>query len=177
MNAQDEDDDSHSYPLNPTRRSDGLPNSPPPSFRSGSRSTSPSSRRLLHSDSVHDDNDQTLADAFGDGDESDDDEEPDDRQRLMRGSPDTGSHGGYGQPAPSAYSSSDARINGQEPPRITPLSRRPTILPTFTTPTAGSGRSVAPSNDGVFANLAAKPERGEKTEDLPPVSLFLVPCA
>ncbi|KAI2795103.1 hypothetical protein POX_a01707 [Penicillium oxalicum] len=168
VNAQDEDDDSHSYPLNPTRRSDGLPNSPPPSFRSGSRSTSPSSRRLLHSDSVHDDNDQTLADAFGDGDESDDDEEPDDRQRLMRGSPDTGSHGGYGQPAPSAYSSSDARINGQEPPRITPLSRRPTILPTFTTPTAGSGRSVAPSNDGVFANLAAKPERGEKTEDLPP---------
>ncbi|KAF7714969.1 Uncharacterized protein PECH_005391 [Penicillium ucsense] len=165
VNPNDEDDDSHSYPLNPT--SNGSPNSPPPSFRSRSRSTSPSSRRLLHNDPLHEDNDQTLADAFGDDDESDEDGEPDDRQRLMRGSPDTGSHVGYDQPAPSAPSS-DTRINGQEPPRISPLSRRPTILPTFTTPAAGSGRSVAPSNDGVFANLAAKPDRGEKTEDLPP---------
>jgi hypothetical protein len=29
---------------------------------------------------------------------------------------------------------------------------------------------ISSSNDGVFANLAAKPERGEKNEDLPPVS-------
>ncbi|KAJ5380008.1 uncharacterized protein N7496_002436 [Penicillium cataractarum] len=122
VNAHDEEDDSHSYPLNPTR-SNLTPTSPPPSFRSGSRSSSPSSRRLLHGDPLHNDDDQTLADAFGDEDGSDDDEEPDDRQRLMRANPDTGIRG---------------------------------------------SRSVAPSNDGVFANLAAKPERGEKNEDLPP---------
>ncbi len=28
------------------------------------------------------------------------------------------------------------------------------------------------SNDGVFANLSAKPEHGEKTEEQPPVSPF-----
>ena len=28
---------------------------------------------------------------------------------------------------------------------------------------------ISSANDGVFANLAAKPERGEKNEDLPPV--------
>jgi hypothetical protein len=47
------------------------------------------------------------------------------------------------------------------------------MLPTFTTAGSGGSRSVAPSNDGVFANLAAKPERGEKNEDLPPVSLIM----
>ncbi|KAJ5454579.1 uncharacterized protein N7458_005535 [Penicillium daleae] len=166
VNAHDEDDHSHSYPLNPTR-SDITPTSPPPSFRSRSRSTSPSSRRLLHGDPLHNDDDQTLADAFGDEDESEDDEEPDDRQRLMRANPDAGSPAGYGQVASSA-SSSDARIDGQEEPRASPLPRRPTLLPTFTTPASGGSRSVAQSNDGVFANLAAKPERGEKNEDLPP---------
>lgn len=168
MNAHDEDDDSHSYPLNPTR-SDITPTSPPPSFRSRSRSTSPSSRRLLHGDPLHNDDDQTLADAFGDEDGSDDDGEPDDRQRLMRANPDAGSPAGYGQVASSA-SSSDARTDGQEQPRTSPLPRRTTILPSFTTTASGGSRSVAQSNDGVFANLAAKPERGEKNEDLPPVS-------
>ena len=44
------------------------------------------------------------------------------------------------------------------------------MLPNFTTPASGGSRQIAPSNDGVFANLNAKPERGEKNEDLPPVS-------
>jgi hypothetical protein len=44
------------------------------------------------------------------------------------------------------------------------------MLPTFTAPASGGSRQIASSNDGVFANLAAKPERGEKNDDLPPVS-------
>jgi hypothetical protein len=42
------------------------------------------------------------------------------------------------------------------------------MLPTFTEPASGGSRQIASSNDGVFANLAAKPERGEKNDDLPP---------
>lgn len=52
------------------------------------------------------------------------------------------------------------------------MPRRPTMLPTFLTPGSGGSRSITASNDGVFANLAAKPERGEKNEDLPPVSCY-----
>lgn len=37
--------------------------------------------------------------------------------------------------------------------------------------TAGNNR-FSSANDGVFANLNAKPERGEKTEEQPPVSLL-----
>ena len=48
------------------------------------------------------------------------------------------------------------------------LFRRTTVLPSFLS-SSGASRSVSSSNDGVFANLAAKPERGEKNEDLPPV--------
>ena len=32
------------------------------------------------------------------------------------------------------------------------------------------------SNDGVFANLDAKPERGEKIEEQPPVSVIVTVC-
>lgn len=168
MNAHDEEEGPHSYPLNPAR-SDA---SPPPSFRSRSRSSSPSSRRLLHNDPLNNDGDQTLADAFGDEDESDDDNEPDDRQRLMRADPDFRS-ADNGQS--SSASSSDSRSDAQEQAR-TGILRRPTMLPTFTTPSSGGQRQIASSNDGVFANLAAKPERGEKNEDLPPVSWRLLIC-
>lgn len=168
MNPRDEEDDSESYQLNP-QRSDHNPTSPPPSFRSGSRSSSPSSRRLLHGDPQRNDDDQTLADAFGSENESDSDEEPDDRQRLMRANHDPQSPVDNGRAAATAASSSGPGNDGQDNPRASALARRPTILPTFT-PSSGGSRSVAISNDGVFANLAAKPERGEKNEDLPPVS-------
>ncbi|KAJ5190413.1 uncharacterized protein N7498_009398 [Penicillium cinerascens] len=163
VNARDEEDGPHSYQMNPAR-SDLASTSPPPSFRS--RSSSPSSRRLLHNDPLRND-DQELADAFGDEDDSDDDDEPDDRQRLMRASPDGWAPPDHGQTATS--SSSESRNDAQEPSQGAPgLPRRQTMMPTFTTPGSGGSRSVAPSNDGVFANLAAKPERGEKNEDLPP---------
>lgn len=43
------------------------------------------------------------------------------------------------------------------------------MLPSFNGSGSGQGRMISSSNDGVFANLAAKPERGEKNEDMPPV--------
>ena len=47
----------------------------------------------------------------------------------------------------------------------------------FQAPISTSDRSgpAAPSNDGVFANLNAKPERGEKLEEHPPVSNEVLP--
>ena len=168
MNAHDEEDGPHSYQLNPTR-SEQTPTSPPPSFRSHSRSASPSSRRLLHDDPLRNDDDQTLADAFGDEDGSDDENEPDDRQRLMRANPDAQSPTDNG-PAATASSSSEARTDGQEQPRAPAPPRRTNILPRFLTRSFAANQSLASSNDGVFANLAAKPERGDKNEDLPPVS-------
>lgn len=174
MNAQDEEDHSQSYPLNPTR-SNLSPTSPPPSFRS--RSSSPSSRRLLHGDPIRHDEEQTLADAFGSEDDSDADDEPDDRQRLMRANPDPYAPAVNRQAATAASSSSESRTESQDRTATSALARRPTILPSFTTPASGNSRAIASSNDGVFANLAAKPERGEKNEDLPPVSdiLFIGP--
>lgn len=163
VNAQDEEDGPHSYPLNPTR-SDHNPTSPPPSFRS--RSASPSSRRLLHDDPLRNDDDQTLADAFGDEDGSDDENEPDDRQRLMRANPDASSPTDNGPV--SASSSSETRPDDQDRSHASMPSRRTNILPRFLTRLSGANQLSAPSNDGVFANLAAKPERGDKNEDLPP---------
>ena len=50
--------------------------------------------------------------------------------------------------------------------------RRVTEFPGVTaTPTRPGPRNV---NDGVFANLAAKPERGEKVEEQPPVSFTAI---
>ncbi|PYI15732.1 hypothetical protein BO86DRAFT_393696 [Aspergillus japonicus CBS 114.51] len=175
VNAHDEDDHLQSQSSIPLRPSP-TPNSPPPSFRS--RSSSFSSRRLLPNDDPRrHDADQTLADAFGDGSDSESDDEPDDRQRLMRAQPEpwamadnhssaaaanttaASSSGGAGA-SPEA-SSGETRGSGG-------IQRRPTILPSFSTPSSGASRVVTSANDGVFANLAAKPERGEKNEDLPP---------
>ena len=196
MNAHD-DDEAHAYPSNPSR-ANLTPSSPPPSFRS--RSSSPSSRRLLHdasrsrNDGGDGDADQTLADAFDDGSDSEADDQPDDRQRLMRANPEPQSLGGsaggdyngsYDGNNAAAASSSESSLGGagqqqqQEPPQqqrqSRGLFRRPTILPSFATSSSGTSRAVASSNDGVFANLAAKPERGEKTEDLPPVCILDIP--
>ena len=196
VNAHD-DDEAHAHPSNPSR-ANLTPSSPPPSFRS--RSSSPSSRRLLHdasrsrNDGGDGDADQTLADAFDDGSDSEADDQPDDRQRLMRANPEPQSLGGsaggdyngsYDGNNAAAASSSESSLGGagqqqqQEPPQqqrqSRGLFRRPTILPSFATSSSGTSRAVASSNDGVFANLAAKPERGEKTEDLPPVCILDIP--
>ena len=49
-----------------------------------------------------------------------------------------------------------------------PMPRRVTELPSFTS-TATRPRQPRGGNDGVFANLAAKPERGDNVDEKPPV--------
>jgi hypothetical protein len=49
------------------------------------------------------------------------------------------------------------------------VERRTTHLPAFTPPTAGRVYGSGSGADGVFANLSAKPEAGEKLEEHPPV--------
>lgn len=140
-----------------------------------------------------------MADAFDDGSDSEGDEEPDGRQRLMRANPepqgfaDVGGNGGdYASSgnggngnavAGSSGSGVSDGVRGQDqgqPPQPQQqrqqgrgLFRTTTILPSFLTSSSGTSRAMTASNDGVFANLAAKPERGESKEDLPPVRIFL----
>ncbi|KAL4930729.1 metal homeostatis BSD2 family protein [Aspergillus undulatus] len=172
VNAQDDDDIPPSIVLQPT------PSSPPPSFRSHSRSASPSSRRLLRDDDpLHrQSTDQALADAFDDS-ESEAGDEPDDRQRLMRAQPDPWSAADNNNPSSQAETAGAASSSGgnsaaqadSNAPPTRGVQRSSTILPFFGgTSSSSSNRQLPSSNDGVFANLAAKPERGEKTEDLPP---------
>jgi len=150
INAHDDENES---PLTPTHN-DPIPSSPPPSFRS--RASSPTSRRLLSQDPLANEADQNLADTFDDGEMSENEDHGDDRQRLMRADT-TSLHQAEQDNATSAGTA----------PRI---ERRVTELPIFTPPTARThARSVnRPTNDGVFANLAAKPERGEQVDEKPP---------
>jgi hypothetical protein len=50
--------------------------------------------------------------------------------------------------------------------------RRITAIPAFTPPTGGRVYGSGAASDGVFANLSAKPERGEKIEEHPPVCII-----
>lgn len=145
------------------------PSSPPPSFRS--RASSPSARHLLSEDPITTEAERTLADTFDDGSDSDDDghNDGDDRQRLMRsnthqsGSEQRVVHDGNGPDLPGAVT----RIPIVVPPVSSNTPARP-----YTGATPFS--TFSHSNDGVFANLNAKPERGEKLEEQPPVSTLIV---
>ncbi|EXJ85774.1 hypothetical protein A1O1_06142 [Capronia coronata CBS 617.96] len=146
VNSHDDDVDSPISSDHPH----GIPSSPPPSFRS--RTSSPTSRRLLAQESLSNEADQDLADTFDDGEGSDAENDGDDRQRLMRADPATARQDG----APAATSDPDTR---QAPA----VERRVTELPAF--------RPMPPSlrpMDGVFANLSAKPERGDQVDEKPP---------
>lgn len=143
---EDEHDES---PIASTRSHES-PASPPPSFRS--RGSSPSSRRLLQEDLRHDDTDHALADAFDDGTESDTENNEESRQWLRRPEASRSTTEQYGVATPST-----------EPARI---ERRITQIPAFTPPTTQSG--TRSTNDGVFANLSAKPTAGESLDDKPP---------
>lgn len=125
------------------------PASPPPSFHS--RASSPTSRRLLFDDPLTHNEDRTLADTFdSDSDDDEDEDGRDDRQRLMRGNP---------QP------------EDDDVPPPPGIQRRVTELPTFNTQTPASGRVYGGGNGGVWANLSAKPTRGEDVEEKPPVRM------
>lgn len=121
-----------------------MPNSPPPSFHS--RSSTPPS---------HDNNvDPTLADAFDEDGDSDD--ETDDRQRLVRQNS-TPAAGQADMTPPS--NSTTSSTQGYDTPDSETLSRAQRVV--------GGGVGT----DGVFANMSARPERqtSEKDEQ-PPVS-------
>ncbi|EED17676.1 metal homeostatis protein bsd2 [Talaromyces stipitatus ATCC 10500] len=101
--------------------------------------------------------DNALEDAFDDGNDSDDADEADDRQRLMRGDPTITA-------TTTNNTSAESNAAAAQP---SSTQRRATMLPTFTSNSRVIG--TGSSNDGVFANLNAKPERAEKQEeDLPP---------
>ena len=124
-----------------------IPESPPPPFRS--RASSIAFRRQP-SQTTSRPVDQTLADTFDTSpNDYNNDGIDDDRQRLMR----------------------DAVTTSQQPSETRQaLQRAATSFPSM----FGVGRNQnsgpsAISNDGVFANLNAKPERGEKLEEQPPV--------
>ncbi|KAI9731416.1 MAG: hypothetical protein M1818_007806 [Claussenomyces sp. TS43310] len=137
-------------PVTPTS---STPSSPPPSFRS--RTSSPSSRHAAV--------DATLADTFdADGADSEEENDGDDRQRLMRG-----------EPAASTtedLSTSHSTISGDGARRPPVVERRVTHLPVFAPSTASTGRVYGggSQSDGVFSNLNAKPDSGEKLEEHPP---------
>ena len=111
------------------------------------------------------DAERTLNDTFGDGSDSEDEDAADDRQRLMRGN--------------TTQTVTGQREESQDSSGRPVLPRTVTTLPPSSTPgalgaaLAAANRRPAPfnpsRNDGVFANLDAKPERGEKLEELPPV--------
>lgn len=140
--------------------------SPPPSFHSRTPSPSrqhnrsdPERQRLVSNA------DRELADTFDSpsDDESDNGSAShvlDDRQRVMSGRP-------SGQPmSPPSNNGDDGDAHGR--PR--PVERRVTQLPAFAPATTnkvyGANNAV---HDGVFANLSAKPERGEEVDEKPPV--------
>lgn len=153
--ADHDEDDSSPMNAHPPFQ---IPNSPPPSFHSRASSpTGGASRRLLADDPLETDADRTLADTFdspSDDDDSDDEngDGMDDRQRLMRGQPQS----------PVDDDASNPRAG---------IQRRVTQLPAFQPQTDSSRGRIygGGQNDGVFANLSAKPSRGEDLEEKPPV--------
>jgi hypothetical protein len=155
--AHDDEDaspiDAHPQPVYP------VPSSPPPSFRSRASSPTNASRRLLSDDPLSNDADRTLADTFDNPSDSEDSDDEngdgmDDRQRLMRGQPEA---------AQSEDTEEQVRPQG--------IQRRVTQLPVFQTPAAGARSSRiygGGQNDGVWANLSAKPQPGGDVEEKPP---------
>ncbi|KAK5198051.1 hypothetical protein LTR99_009468 [Exophiala xenobiotica] len=149
VNTHDDDNNNNNSPLSPDAHY-GIPSSPPPSFRS--RASSPTSRRLLNQDPLSTEAHRDLEDTFDDGEASDEENDGDDRQRLMRAEPPT-----------ARQDAASPRIPAVEAPPVPTIERRVTELPAFR-PMPTSTRAT----DGVFANLSAKPERGEQLDDKPP---------
>ncbi|KAF2770927.1 hypothetical protein EJ03DRAFT_325999 [Teratosphaeria nubilosa] len=132
-----------------------IPDSPPPSFRSRASSRRPSRDGTHHSEEET----QDLDEAFGaPSDDEDEDDDARHRRRLMssdRSQPDSPRDDG----TPVAADSHRPNVP----------QRRVTEIPVFTPPSGG--RAVgggSGTNDGVFANINAKPRPGEDLEEKPP---------
>ncbi|TID14425.1 metal homeostatis protein Bsd2 [Venturia nashicola] len=153
--THDDDDhvEGHSYHHDHSQ----IPNSPPPSFRS--RASSP----VFRHDPLSTDADRELHDTFdspSDDEGSDDGNEgQDDRQRLMHGSaPPT-------VDVPSTQVSAPAGQTINLPTQPSRIVRMVTQLPIFN---RGQTYNAGGQNDGVFANLSAKPQRGDDVDEKPP---------
>lgn len=147
--------DEHNEATMTSHISHPIPNSPPPSFRSRN-----SSRRRASRDEVRETLEQrNLNDAFAaPSDDESDNEDTSDQRRLIQGSNmNTASR-------PSSTESTTTPPNSDSPSRPQPQ-RTITSIPVFT-PTASGNNARA--NDGVWANLNAKPRPGEELEEKPP---------
>lgn len=138
------------------------PSSPPPSFRS--RASSPTFRRLLSSDDpLHNEEDQTLADTFDDGEASDPEDGGDDRQRLVRADPTAAIQRAEQQQDDGKPTTTPTTTDAQRLPIQRQITELPISLHTL------PRRQPPGGNDGVFANIAAKPGRGDTGDEKPPV--------
>jgi hypothetical protein len=150
--VQTHDDDDHV--TGPEQQPRIVPDSPPPSFRSRNSSRRNSDQHDHHHD---EDVDRDIDDAFAapSDDESDRDAPDADRQRLVSSSD-------RDSPEPTRLSAAPPHLDR----RVTEINM---FLPGGSRSNArvyGGGNSV---NDGVFANISAKPTRGEELEEKPPV--------
>ncbi|OTA89391.1 hypothetical protein M434DRAFT_79340 [Hypoxylon sp. CO27-5] len=149
VNTQDDEPDT---PIAPSslRQPRSIPNSPPPSFHS--RASSFERRRQNV--------DPALADAF-DAEDDDSDDEPDDRQRLVRGNS-----------FPISNNSNTQTSNGGDLRPSAPTGGQTTQWSSSGTNPQHAGSRVyggGIQSDGVFSNMTARPERGEKiVEEAPP---------
>jgi hypothetical protein len=132
------------------RQMQPLPNSPPPSFHSRASSLERGNRV-----------DPTLDDAFG-ADEDESDDEPDDRQRLVRSNPSPATPATPGTPTSGTVPTQPATTrNGYQP-----VAQPPSTTTQFRVFGGGS------QADGVFSNMSARPELADAEKDeQPPVSL------
>lgn len=140
------DDDERTY-----RNSSAIPSSPPPSFHSDFNS-----HRTSHDNHNRSEQEQNLNDAFdAPSDDESDDGDTQDRRRLITDTESTSPQ----------IASTTAHIAA----RPDTSQRTLTQLPSFPIrPTSGSTRGNAPTNDGVFANLNAKPRVGDDLDEKPP---------
>ena len=117
---------------------------------------------------MNSDADRTLADTFDDGGSDNESNDGDDRQRLLRGNP-TPASGDERRVAPAEQPAGDGT-----PAHLSPR----TPAASLNAPIRVYGGGARPSsNDGVFANLSAKPEHGEKNEEQPPVGASMITCS
>ncbi|KAI1802538.1 hypothetical protein F4811DRAFT_572975 [Daldinia bambusicola] len=145
VNTQDDEPDTPTAPS--SLRPQSTPNSPPPSFHS--RASSAERRRR--------DVDPALADAFDAEDDDSDDDEPDDRQRLVRGNS-----------FPISNNTTSQTSNGNDA-RASPGSQAQFSGVNNAQHASSRVYGGGIQSDGVFSNMMARPERGEKiVEEAPP---------
>ncbi|KAI0157129.1 hypothetical protein GGR52DRAFT_565408 [Hypoxylon sp. FL1284] len=147
VNTHEDEPDTPTSPS--SLRPQPIPNSPPPSFHS--RASSAERRRQNV--------DPTLADAF-DAEDDDSDDEPDDRQRLVRGN---------SFPIPS--NTNTRTSDGDDDRPFAPGGQSTQWAPTGVNPQQAGSRVYGGGiqSDGVFSNMTARPETGEKiVEEQPP---------